>query len=62
MKRKQRFVREAQAVAALNLAPIGSALRTSVTRDGKRFLLVTSGAAAESPLTVLLNWTSALKN
>jgi len=44
------------------LANIGSALRASVSRDGKRFLLVTSGAASESPLTVLLNWTSSLKN
>jgi Tol biopolymer transport system component len=43
------------------LAPIGTALRASVTRDG-RFLLVTNGATAESPLTVLLNWTAALKN
>ena len=46
---------------ARGLASIAAALRASVARDGKRFLLVTTGETTESPLTVLLNWTSALK-
>jgi Tol biopolymer transport system component len=41
---------------------IGAYLRASVARDGKRILLATTGTEEESPLTVLLNWTSALKN
>ena len=40
----------------------GAPSRFSVTRDGKRFLFVTSDTTtAGSPITVLLNWTSALK-
>jgi len=42
------------------LGPIQSAVRASVSRDGGRFLLVTTGTTTETPVTVLLNWMSAL--
>ena len=43
------------------LATTTTGLKLGVTRDGKRFLLVTTGGAMESPITVLLNWTAALQ-
>src|SRR5437867_3709585 len=52
----------AQKTAGANLvANIGAGLSASISRDGRPFLLVTSRETTESPLTVLLNWTSALK-
>ena len=42
--------------------PTGGAGRYAVSRDGKRFLFsVLSNATESSPITVVLNWTAALK-
>ena len=39
-----------------------SPFRYDVTADGKRFLLIAPVATAAAPITVVLNWQSALKN
>lgn len=44
-----------------NLAPNISATQYAVTRDGQRFLEITTGDAGRLPLTVIQNWTQELK-
>jgi hypothetical protein len=43
------------------LAGATTGLRFSVTHDGKRFLLPVTTTGAETPVTVVLNWTAKLK-
>jgi serine/threonine protein kinase/Tol biopolymer transport system component len=43
------------------LASATTGLRFSVTHDGKRFLMPVTSTGAETPVTVVLNWTAKLK-
>jgi hypothetical protein len=45
------------------LTPSGITDQYAVTADGQRFLVLTPvGDAPETPITVVFNWTAALKN